>query len=194
MEPKSGIATQRSAIADIASFEHLFKSNYGKLCAYANLFLNDAAAAEDIVQEVFFKLWKNREEVEIQTTLKSYLFRAVRNGCMNLIEHIRVRDSYKIVNEEDIKDVESRYIDEAIVTELEQRIRETIGQLPTERRKIFIMSRFDGLKYREIADQLGISVKTVENQMYQALKYLRENLVEYLPLLILIFKGLFRDE
>lgn len=146
------------------------------------------------MQEVFFKLWKNRAELEIQTNLKSYLFRAVRNGCMNLIEHIQVRDSYKILNEEDIKDAESRYIDEAIVSELEQRIRETIDKLPTERRKIFIMSRFDGLKYREIADRLGISVKTVENQMYQALKFLRDNLVDYLPLLILIFKGLFRDE
>lgn len=194
MVPAPGIATQKAAIADIAGFEQLFKSNYPKLCAYANLFLNDPDAAEDVVQEVFFKLWKNREELEIQTTLKSYLFRAVRNGCMNLIEHIQVRDSYKILNEEDLKDAESRYIDEAIVSELEQRIRESIEKLPTERRKIFIMSRFDGLKYREIADQLGISVKTVENQMYQALKYLRDNLADYLPLLILIFKGLFRDE
>ncbi len=194
MEPKPGIAAQATVIKDIADFELLFKSNYSKLCAYANLFLNDPDAAEDVVQEVFFKLWKNREELEIQTNLKSYLFRAVRNGCMNLIEHIQVRDSYKVVNEEDIKDAESRYIDEAIVSELEEKIRETIEQLPTERRKIFIMSRFDGLKYREIADQLGISVKTVENQMYQALKFLRDNLVDYLPLLILIFKGLFRDE
>ena len=194
MAPAPGIATQKAAIADIAGFEQLFKSNYPNLCAYANLFVNDPDAAEDVVQEVFFKLWKNRAELEIQTNLKSYLFRAVRNGCMNLIEHIQVRDSYKILNEEDIKDAESRYIDEAIVSELEQRIRETIDKLPTERRKIFIMSRFDGLKYREIADRLGISVKTVENQMYQALKFLRDNLVDYLPLLILIFKGLFRDE
>ena len=194
MDPKPGIAQNVAAIKNIADFEDLFKSNYSRLCAYANLFLNDPDAAEDVVQEVFFKLWKNRAELEIQTNLKSYLFRAVRNGCMNLIEHIQVRDSYKVVNEEDIKEAESRYIDEAIVSELEEKIRETIDQLPTERRKIFIMSRFDGLKYREIADQLGISVKTVENQMYQALKFLRDNLVDYLPLLILIFKGLFRDE
>jgi len=181
-------------IGDLADFEKLFKANYSQLCSYAHLFLNDRDAAEDVVQDVFFKLWKNRDELSVNTTLKSYLFRAVRNGCMNVIEHISVRDAYKVVNEEDIKNSEANEIDEAVVSELEQRIRETINLLPAERRKIFMMSRFDGLKYREIADKLGISVKTVENQMYQALKFLRERLVDYLPLILLIFTGLFRDE
>ncbi len=194
MEPEPNIATIPFAIKDIAEFEKLFKAQYSKLCSYANLFLNDPDAAEDVVQEVFFKLWKSRDEISINTTIKSYLFRAVRNGCMNVIDHISVREAYKVVNVEDIKYSEENPIDETIVSELEQKIRETIDLLPSERRKIFIMSRFDGLKYREIADRLNISVKTVENQMYQALKFLRERLVDYLPLLLLIFKGLFRDE
>jgi RNA polymerase sigma-70 factor (ECF subfamily) len=191
-EPK--IESRPTDIGDISDFEKLFKLHYSKLCSYANLFLNDPDAAEDVVQEVFFKLWKNRDELTVSTTIKSYLFRAVRNGCMNVIDHITVREAYKVVNEEDIRDSERHLIDEAVVSELEQRIRETIDELPVERRKIFIMSRFDGLKYREIADQLNISVKTVENQMYQALRFLRERLVDYLPLLLVIFKGLFRDE
>jgi len=166
LEPEPNIATVPFAIKDIAEFEKLFKTEYSKLCSYANLFLNDPDAAEDVVQEVFFKLWKNREELNIQTTVKSYLFRAVRNGCMNVIDHLSIRDAYKLVNEEEIKESEANTIDEAIVSELEQKIRESIDLLPSERRKIFIMSRFDGLKYREIADQLNISVKTVENQMY----------------------------
>jgi RNA polymerase sigma-70 factor, ECF subfamily len=194
LEPEPNIATVPFAIKDIAEFEKLFKTEYSKLCSYANLFLNDPDAAEDVVQEVFFKLWKNREELTIQTTVKSYLFRAVRNGCMNVIDHLSIRDAYKLVNEEEIKESETNAIDEAIVSELEQKIRESIDLLPSERRKIFILSRFEGLKYREIADQLNISVKTVENQMYQALKFLRERLVDYLPLLLIIFKGLFRDE
>lgn len=194
MEPEPNIAAQPFALGDIAGFEKLFKTHYSRLCSYANLFLNDPDAAEDVVQEVFFKLWKNRADISINTTVKSYLFRAVRNGCMNVIDHISVREAYKIVNEEDIKEAEGNLIDGTIVSELEQKIRETIDLLPAERRKIFIMSRFDGLKYREIADQLNISVKTVENQMYQALRFLRERLVDYLPLLLLIFKGLFRDE
>ena len=194
MEPEPNIATQPFAVSHLAEFEKLFKIHYSRLCSYANLFLNDPDAAEDVVQEVFFKLWKNREEVTISTTIKSYLFRAVRNGCMNVIDHISVREAYKIVNEEDIKEAEGNLIDGTIVSELEQRIKETIDLLPAERRKIFLMSRFDGLKYREIADQLNISVKTVENQMFQALRFLRERLADYLPLLLLIFKGLFRDE
>ena len=194
MEIEPNITSQTFAISDISDFEKLFKLHYSRLCSYANLFLNDPDAAEDVVQEVFFKLWKNRNELSIHTTIKSYLFRAVRNGCMNVIDHISVREAYKIVNEEDMKSSEGNMVNETIVSELEQRIRETIDQLPAERRKIFIMSRFDGLKYREIADQLNLSVKTVENQMYQALRFLRERLVDYLPLLLLIFKGLFRDE
>jgi RNA polymerase sigma-70 factor (ECF subfamily) len=194
LEPEPNIAIQSSAISGIGEFEKLFKTHYSRLCSYANLFLSDPDAAEDVVQEVFFKLWKNRGELIINTTIKSYLFRAVRNGCMNVIDHISVREAYKIVNENDIKDSEGNLIDETIVSELEQRIKETIDLLPPERRKIFIMSRFDGLKYREIADQLNISVKTVENQMYQALRFLREKLVDYLPLIFIILKGLFRND
>jgi RNA polymerase sigma-70 factor (ECF subfamily) len=192
--PELKIEPKAFEIGNITDFESLFKTHYSRLCSYANLFLNDPDAAEDVVQEVFFKLWKNRDEITINTTIKSYLFRAVRNGCMNVIDHISVREAYKVVNEEDIKNAEGNPVDETIVSELEERIRETIDLLPSERRKIFILSRFEGLKYREIADQLGISVKTVENQMYQALRFLREHLVDYLPLLLLIFKGLFRDE
>ena len=194
MKTELHIASRPVDISVPGEFEKLFRSQYSRLCSYANLFLNDPDAAEDVVQEVFFKLWKNRDEVVITGTVKSYLFRAVRNGCMNVIDHISVREAHKLVNEEDIRESESHLIDEAIVSELEQRIRETIDQLPTERRKIFILSRYEGLKYREIADRLNISVKTVENQMYQALQFLRTRLADYLPLLLLIFKGLFRDE
>jgi RNA polymerase sigma-70 factor (ECF subfamily) len=173
---------------DIRDFEMLFKSHYQNLCSYAYLFLKDPDISEDTVQEVFFKLWKNRETIEIDTSVKSYLFRAVRNGCMNVIEHMKVRDGYREIVEGAYYGDNSDSIDQAIVNELEQKIRETIDLLPPERRKIFLMSRYEGLKYREIADELGISVKTVENQMYQALGFMRENLKEYLPLILwLIF-------
>jgi RNA polymerase sigma-70 factor (ECF subfamily) len=194
LDPNAEIGAMTAVPTDIEGFERLFRAHYSRLCSYANLFLNDPEAAEDVVQEVFFKLWKNREVVTIHTTLKSYLFRSVRNGCLNLIEHVTVRETYKAYHEEDIREAENKMVDEAIVTELEMKIRESIDLLPEERRKIFVMSRFDGLKYREIAEKLNISVKTVENQMYQALRFLREKLVDYLPLLLVIFKGLFRDE
>ena len=176
-----------SEFREIRDFEVLFKLHYRNLCAYAYLFLKDADTSEDTVQEVFFKLWKSKEKISIETSLKSYLFRSVRNGCLNVIEHLKVRDGY---NERQTKGYESEQqpiIDPAIVNELEQKIKESIYKLPPERRKIFMMSRYEGLKYREIAEELSISVKTVENQMCQALSFLREHLKEYLPLVLWLF-------
>lgn len=167
-------------------FESLFRENYSNLCSYANKFIRDVDASEEVVQEVFFKLWNNRESIEISSSIQSYLFRAVRNSSLNLIKHINIREEYKAHNEREIAHEEASYEDRIVATELENKIRETINQIPTERRKIFIMSRYDGLKYKEIAEKLSISVKTVENQMGKAIKYMRDNLTEYISVLILV--------
>lgn len=172
---------------DKKQFETVFKLYYSNLCAYANNFLKDLVASEEVVQDVLFKLWVNRENIEITSSLQSYLFRSVRNSCLNVIKHVSVRENYKLQNERIIQMEERSDEDHLIVTELEQKIRETIDKLPFERRKVFIMSRYDGLKYTEIAEKLGISVKTVENQMGSALKFLRTELAEYLPWVILFF-------
>ena len=182
-----------SRIGNVKDFEGLFRIHYSALCAYANMYLNDVDASEDMVQEMFMKLWKNREGLEIRTSLKSYLFRAVRNACLNMISHINIREEYKKHHAVEVSEDEKNFTDESIVSELEDKIRKTIDSLPVERRKVFVLSRFEGLKYKEIAEKLNISVKTVENQMSKALKFLRENLVDYLPIILLIFKGLFRD-
>lgn len=174
-------------------FEQLFHDQYPSLCSYANMFLNDIPASEDIVQEVFFKFWQNRKETEIRTSVKSYLFRAVRNACLNLIDHLKVREEYGRHLKIEMPGGPATVDDEPVVSELEEKIRLAIDALPPERRKIFILSRYEGLKYKEIAEKQGISVKTVENQMGKALAFLREQLIEYLPLVLLVFKGLFRD-
>ena len=176
-----------------AGFEHLFKAHYSALCSYANMFLNDLDAAEDVVQEVFFKFWQNYSETEIRTSVKSYLFRAVRNACLNLIDHLKVREEYGRYLKTDMPGGPVSHDDEAVVSELEERIRAAIDALPPERRKIFILSRYEGLKYQEIAERHGISVKTVENQMGKALAFLRQELIDYLPLILMIFKGFFRN-
>ena len=177
-----------SEFENIQDFELLFKEHYKNLCAYAYLFLKDADTSEDTVQEVFLKLWKNKEKISIETSLKSYLFRSVRNSCLNVIEHLKVREGYRESTTKGYESSQQPTIDQAIVNELEQKIKETIEMLPTERRKIFMMSRYEGLKYREIAEELSISVKTVENQMYKALGFMRDHLKEYLPLILwLIF-------
>lgn len=167
-------------------FESLFRENYSNLCSYANKFICDVDASEEVVQEVFFKLWNNRESIEISSSIQSYLFRAVRNSSLNLIKHINIREEYKAHKEREIAHEEASYEDGIVATELENKIRESINQIPPERRKIFIMSRYDGLKYKEIAEKLSISVKTVENQMGKAIKYMRDNLAEYMTVLIIV--------
>ena len=168
-------------IKDKADFEGLFKQHYSILCSYANKFLNDVDASEEVVQDLFCNLWNNREKLEI-SSIKSYLFRSVRNSCYNLIKHINIREEYKAYNESEIKLEEDRVEDNINASELEQKIRETIDLLPAERKKVFIMSRFDGMKYREIAEKQNISIKTVENQMGKAIKFLKEQLSEYMIL------------
>ena len=148
-------------------------------------------ASEEVVQEVLFKVWVNRNTIEINTSIKSYLFKAVRNSCLNVIKHVTLSENYKTHNKRVIEMEERWPEDTMIVSELEEKIRQAIDSLPTERRKIFIMSRYDGLKYQEIATQLNLSVKTVENQMGSALKFLRNELRDYMPWVILFFAHLF---
>ena len=180
-------------ITDKQSFEAVFRAHYSMLCSYAGNFLKDSDASEEVVQEVMYRLWVHRESMVITTSIKSYLFRAVRNGCLNVLKHMDVRQEYKTWRTREHENTLAEPEDDLIVSELQQKIREAIDRLPMERRKVFIMSRYDGLSYAEIADKLSISPKTVENQMGKALKYLREELAEYLPWLILFFFDIFRD-
>ena len=166
------------------NFEALFKSHYSELCAYANKYLNDIAAAEETVQALFVKMWENREEIVFDKSERAYLFTATRNACFNQIRHLKVRDEYKVYNQAEMENEQYTVEDELEANELNDKIRKAIDQLPEGRRKIFILSRFEGLKYKEIADQLKISIKTVENQMGSALKFLKEDLAEYLTILL----------
>lgn len=157
------------------------------MVAYAYNFLKEQEASEEICQEVFFQLWINREKTEIKTAISSYLYRAVRNRCINLIKHIDIRENYKQYNSEQLESNQSHSTDALTVSELDQKIRTAIDQMPLQRKKIFIMSRYEELTYKEIAEKMGLSKKTIENQMGKALQYLREELKDYLPLLLIFF-------
>ena len=171
---------------------NIFNDHYSNLCSYANNFLKDVDASEEVVQEILFKLWTNRDKIIITSTIQSYLFRSVRNASLNVLKHVNIREDYKIQHEYE-RDDELSSEDEMIVSELDQKIRAAIDQLPIERKKVFIMSRYDGLKYKEIAEKLNISVSTVENQMVKALKFLRTELKDYLPWIIIFFTNLFKN-
>ncbi|TDQ18271.1 RNA polymerase sigma-70 factor (ECF subfamily) [Algoriphagus boseongensis] len=174
---------------DISSFEMLFKTHYSPLCRFAQSYLQDSEDAEEIVQSTFIGFWEKRESIAIDTSLKAYLYRSVRNACLNELKRQKVR---KLHADEIVKDGEpqSEASDQiAMKQELEVKIQEAISKLPEQCQLIFRMSRFEELKYQEIADQLGLSIKTVENQMGKALRIMREQLKEYLPLIIVLMRG-----
>lgn len=186
MEIKEKDSPLRVLISDKGSFESLFHLHYSDLCSYAHHFIKDFAASEEIVQDLFVNLWAKKDDLEIKSSIKSYLFQSTKNRCLNLIKHIEVRENYKGINKERRKEQESFSANEMEEAELSERIERSISLLPKERQRIFRMSRFEDLKYKEIAEKLEISIKTVENQMGKALKFLREELAEYLPVIILL--------
>lgn len=170
----------RIAAGDQRAFEELFRTHYRGLCAFARQYLKDPQRAEDLVQDLFFRLWQDREKVAVTTSVKAYLFAAVRNRCLNAVAaQARMRP---LDEEADDHVAEAEDTTEEERTHRLARVHAAIEALPEERRRIFKLSRHEGLKYHEIADRLGISAKTVENQMGRALKTLREDLQDLMPL------------
>ncbi len=171
---------------DERSFELLFRQQYAPLCQYGFSFLKDWDDAEEVVQAMFLAFWEKRESMVITTSLKSYLYRAVHNRCLNRIKHLSVQAEYQTYAQSDESGTQESPAQELIASELEAQLQQAIGRLPEQCRLIFMMSRFEELKYQEIADQLGLSIKTVENQIGKALRILRTELADYLPLLLLL--------
>ena len=167
------------------AIEMLFRSHYKKLCNYAYTLLLDADESEEAVQQVFIRLWEKRDIMEINTSIQSYLYCAVRNTSLNKIKHNKVRKGYA----EEVTAMAQQAEPATHITfqnELQGQIHSAIESLPVQCRLIFKLSRFEELKYSEIAEQLGISIKTVENQMGKALKIMRVKLIDYLAVILLL--------
>lgn len=173
-----------------AAFEKVFNAYYAPLSRFAMGYIGDQDQSEEIVQQVFFHYWEKHTELQINSSIKAYLYQAVRNHCLNALKHEQVKNRTEQIMLRDEEPSEENILEGL---ELEERIDLTISEMPTERQRIFRMSRFEELKYREIAEQLNISIKTVENQMGKALKYMREQLSDLLPtvfwLLIIFFSN-----
>ncbi|MFN8210575.1 MAG: RNA polymerase sigma-70 factor [Bacteroidales bacterium] len=163
---------------DIREFETLFRSSYASLVKYAGTLRKDKDTAEEIVQDLFFRLWQNKENLKIESSLNGYLFRSVHNKCLHHIEHMKVVEKHarEMINEPDQNDENPSEILE--YGELQEKIARILERLPERCGQIFCMNRFDGLKYTEIAEKLSISVKTVEANMGKALKEFRRALAE----------------
>lgn len=171
---------QRIREGDIQAFEALFKAYYAPLCHFAYRFVNDTDIAEEIVQEFFYNFWKNKKDAAIKISIKSYLYKSIKNNAIKYLEQLAVRQKYA---EKILATVSEQYqptmAEEMDAKELRKIIETALEELPEKTRQIFRMNRMEGLKYQEIADKLSISVKTVEANMSKSLRVLREKLKQY---------------
>lgn len=163
---------------DIKQFESLFRSSYVSLVKYSKKLIKDQDTAEEIVQELFFRLWQDREKIKIESSLNGYLFRAVHNRCLHYFEHLKVVERHAQEMTSDTFDTTEDPADVLQYKELQTRIARILERLPERCGKIFMMNRFEGFRYSEIAEKLSVSVKTVEANMGKALKEFRRELAE----------------
>ena len=183
------LQSETLTVGDITAFEMLFRTYYQPLCNYAVTFLQDRDDAEEIVQSTFLLLWEKRDTLAIRTSAKPYLYAMVRNACLNALKHQKIKQKHA-GEEMALADRSHESVAQAIASnELEYRIKVAMEELPEQCRMVFKLSRFEELKYAEIAEQLSISVKTVENHMGKALRIMREQLKEYLPLIMVFLHG-----
>ena len=176
---------------DSKELESLFHNHYNGLCRYAFTIVKEQAEAEDVIQGLFIKLWEKRKELDVLNNAKAYLYRSAHNESLNAVKRIKRRaisSSDKEIQLSETIDASSIMIGD----ELQERIEQSLETLPEKCQEVFPLSRYEQLSYKEIAAQLSISVKTVENHMGKALRLMREGLEDYLPLVlitILLSKG-----
>ncbi len=171
---------------DEKAFERLFHTYYSHLCLFAEHYVRNQAEAEEIVQDIFVRLWENRKRIVIATSVKNYLFRSVKNRSLNFLQHKKIETRYA---EELLSEAEQNTPDDTgfIESELLHKIEESIKSMPEKRQEIFRLSREEGLKYREIAEKLDISIKTVETHMGLAIKTLRDKLKQFTSFILINF-------
>lgn len=172
---------------DLKAYGVLFRRYYPMLCAYATKFV-ELKDAEEIVQDVMLWLWENRETQTFETSLSQYLFKTVYHRAINLIvrhqSQLRADTLFYENMQEMLQDTDFYQLEE-----LQKRIREAVDALPPTYREAFVMHRFDNKSYKEIAEILQVSPKTVDYRIQQALKQLRITLKDYLPLILLLLPG-----
>ena len=170
---------------DHNAFDRLYNLFYAPLCVFANRYISDQDSVRDCIHDVFLKMWRDRKNIFINTSVRSYLLTATRNHCLNLIEKQKIQMTYEqyILNTYDPYTSDDLYS----VEELENLIEKAIDELPEKYREVFRMSRFEHLTYKEIAERKNISIKTVEAYMHKSLIILSLSLKDFLPYVLLFF-------
>jgi RNA polymerase sigma-70 factor (family 1) len=168
---------------DLKTFERYYKEHYKSFFLIACKYLEDSNLAEEVVNDVFMKIWEDGNNISVEVSLKSYIYRAVINRSINLLQKIKKEQQLQ----EELPFVFDQSYEMMKIEENELAIMlyAAIDNLPQQCRKVFELSRFEHLKQQEIADQLGISIKTVKNHITHALKELNKNLDNYMIIIIL---------
>ena len=178
---------------DAKKIEQIFFQLQPRLYAYCRKYIDDSDQAKDIVQDCFVHLWENRDDMIV--SYESYLFRAVHNRCISHFRSLKVHADYEASVKQKLKEMEipseaSTPLTELYLKEINELVQHCVKKLPEKCRLVFMMSRYQGMKNQEIADELKISVRTVEAHIHQALKVIKEELKDYLPLIASFFPGI----
>lgn len=172
-----------------AAFEELFKQTFPRMLGYCSLFINDQAQANDLVQDCFVRLWEKRQTIDPRQSVESLLFVMLRNRCLNYL-----RDKKNNLIEKKISALEETELqhlyqldftgreEKSIEEQLIEAIRESVDELPEKRRLVFIKAKIEGKKNKDVAEELGISVKAVEKHLYQAKEQIRKEMLAKFPL------------
>lgn len=173
---------QISTNDDEESFRQLFEYYYPALCVYARRFVDEKEVREDIVQDVFFSLWGNRKQINVQLSARSYLTTCVRNHSLNFLRHRTVTACDRLIQEKIPLYAESND-DVYTLTELQELLANALCKLPPAYRQVFELNRFEDKSYGEIAKEMNISARTVERYKNKAIEILKKELRDFLPFL-----------
>jgi RNA polymerase sigma-70 factor, ECF subfamily len=172
---------------DHSAFEQLFDDYFDALCRYAYSIVRDMDDAEDAVQKTFCKLWDQRGELNIHTSISFYLYRMVHNDCLNRIKQKKLHQEHNLNYSNMVHTDNDTVNDYMASTELQEAINKALDTLPPQCRRVFELSRNEQLSYAEIAEELGISNNTIENHISKALKLMRIELNEFLAIMIILY-------
>jgi len=166
--------------SDENAFKELFHHFFQPLCFFAYRYIPNKETCEDLVQDVFFKIWKNRKKIHIETSARNFLITTVRNNCIDYIRKRELEENYRLHHEKYIIEDDTSINNLYSFTELKNLIDNAIEKLPPTIKEVFILNRFEGLSYSQIASKYNVSLKSIEAYISKALKFLRTELKDYL--------------